>query len=237
MLPVNSNAKNFTSYINSGIDPRTGTISYTLEIAEFIYPNFKLNLRYEQTKSDNLGFGIGNSLMLSTVTETEDGSFALELSSGSKYFIKTIVENQKTAFYNYYCDDLYLIRRDGFYYVHYIDGRVEKISVQTGLIDSISYLDEKKINFIWKKIRGNTLLTEVNNANGLKLSLNYKVNIVNTHLEIDEIFYYKKEFKLVDFNSNKVLSKLEYGTDEISFRYIKLRNNTIHLSEITDEYI
>ena len=235
MLPENSNAKNFTSYINSGVDPRTGTISYTLEVAEFVSPAFKLNLMYEQTISDHFGFGIGNRLMLTKVYEAERGSFMLELSSGASFFIKDIIENTKTGFYNYYCDDIYLIRKKGFYYIHYIDGRIEKISVLTGLLDSISYLDGKTLNFTWKKIREKVCLTEINNANGSKLIIYYENRLIKSEMSTNDILYYKKLFTLIDFNSKKILSKVNSFTDEILFKYTTLTNGDIYLNELKNE--
>ncbi len=235
MIPVSSNAKNFASYINTGVDPRTGTISYTLEIAEFVSPQFKFNLMYEQTTLDNSGFGIGNRLMLSKVYEPVRGSLALELSTGASYFIKRIIENKKTGFYNYYCDDIHLIRKSGFYYIYYIDGRIEKISVPTGLLDSISYPDGKKLKFNWNRERGKYLLVEINNSEGAGLSFVYETRKITSTMRVNGIKFYFKTFILQSFKSMNILTKIQFDSGEISFGYLNDSEKLPYLNAVVDE--
>ena len=84
---VHSNAFNFMSFVQSGVDPRTGqyTVSITLPDIKtngLRGPGFPLALNYNPLNTQDSGFGLGWNLGLSQYTP---GSQILALSTGETF--------------------------------------------------------------------------------------------------------------------------------------------------------
>lgn len=85
-----SQAGNFTSALQTGVDPRTGQYNVnfplaTLHANNMLGPELSLTLSYSPLTTTDYGFGTGFSLRL---TQFSNSSNLLELSSGEKYRIE-----------------------------------------------------------------------------------------------------------------------------------------------------
>ncbi|MGE8387141.1 MAG: RHS repeat domain-containing protein [Pseudomonas sp.] len=89
---VHSNAFNFSSYIQSGVDPRTGQYTLSIRLPELQGndlqgPGFELALFYSPLNVEDSGFGKGWNLQLTQVRTNLSGSDMVTLSSGETYQI------------------------------------------------------------------------------------------------------------------------------------------------------
>ena len=88
---LHSGAFNFSSFIQSGVDPRTGSYSCNLALNEVLGnclcgPSVPLALVFSAFNSRNSGLGTGWSLPLSSYNRT---THKLSLSSGTCYHVHT----------------------------------------------------------------------------------------------------------------------------------------------------
>jgi len=132
---VHSNAFNFMSYIQNGVDPRTG--QYTLGINLPALQSYDLNgpelpiaLTYNPLSTLDGGYGIGWDLKLSQFTVQ---SRILALSTGETFLVtgnsgepEPDIKEKKLASFRFFQDD------DGTYRVVHKSGLVEYLEVQTG---------------------------------------------------------------------------------------------------------
>lgn len=84
---LRSGAFNFSSFIQSGVDPRTGSYSCSLSLSELLAnylcgPSLPLILSFNSFENRNIGFGAGWSMRMSSYTST---THTLSLSSGVTY--------------------------------------------------------------------------------------------------------------------------------------------------------
>lgn len=129
---VHSNAFNFMSFIESGIDPRTG--QYTLAINlpvlqsyDLNGPEFQVSLNYNPLNTTNSGYGLGWDLKLSQYTP---GSGILALSTGET-FKSTGTEDGRLVFKEQKLDSFRcFVDGDGWYRVVHKSGLVEYLKVQ-----------------------------------------------------------------------------------------------------------
>lgn len=82
-----SNAHNFLSFVNAGVDPRTGSYSCNFSLPELLAnalsgPSVRLVLGFSAFQIDDLGFGKGWSLQLSSFNRTTG---KLSLSNGTSH--------------------------------------------------------------------------------------------------------------------------------------------------------
>ncbi len=97
-----SQAGNFFSGVQTGVDPRTGQFYLNLPLVNinsnyFLGPELNLSLTYSPLSADNYGFGTGFSL---GITQFSHLTHLLELSNGEKYQVapgSDIVRNQKLS--------------------------------------------------------------------------------------------------------------------------------------------
>jgi RHS repeat-associated protein len=112
---VHSNAFNFMSFLQNGVDPRTG--QYTLSIAlpdvksnGLRGPGVPLNLGFNPLNTQDNGYGFGWSLQLS---EYDPGRQILSLSTGENFKVtgssssggRLLMEEQKIDSFHFYQDD------------------------------------------------------------------------------------------------------------------------------------
>ena len=86
---IYSQAVNFDSFIQKGVDPRTGQYTCTIPIYEASVetrncPPLEVSLGYNPLSADNVGFGQGWSLNLSSYQHRRQ-SRTLVLSTGEQY--------------------------------------------------------------------------------------------------------------------------------------------------------
>jgi hypothetical protein len=82
---THNGAVNFHSYIESGVDPRTGTFSANLLLGTLLEPDFDVRLCYSPLNQKNFGFGNGWRIPV-TIYNTK--SKLLSLSDGRMYEVK-----------------------------------------------------------------------------------------------------------------------------------------------------
>lgn len=93
-------AGNFVSVVQTGVDPRTGQFQVNFPLAQLtanrlLGPELSLSLNYSTLTHDNWGFGEGFSLGL---TQYDSTSNLLSLSSGEKYRLargSDVIRHQK----------------------------------------------------------------------------------------------------------------------------------------------
>ncbi|EGH65655.1 YD repeat-containing protein, partial [Pseudomonas syringae pv. actinidiae str. M302091] len=93
---VHSNAFNFMSYLQSGVDPRTGQYTVSITLPEVKTnglrgPTLPLVLSYNPLNVQDSGFGFGWNLQLS---QYEPGSQIVSLSSGETFKVQGISGDQ-----------------------------------------------------------------------------------------------------------------------------------------------
>ena len=82
-------AGNFASAVQGGVDPRTGLFSPTLPLAHLVGnaklgPSLPISLQYDPLSTDDMGLGLGMSLGFS-IYDTDDSSKLLQLSTGERF--------------------------------------------------------------------------------------------------------------------------------------------------------
>ncbi|MUH97696.1 hypothetical protein GNP63_14255 [Aliivibrio fischeri] len=233
MIPENSTVKNFNSYINGEIDPRTGSYTLMYELFSLANPMFSLKMIYNSNnKSDDIGFGSGFSLMLTNISFDRDGSPKLiNLDDGRTFH----VDRYNYNLINHYCDDIKIDLYNRKWRVRYINGNTDILNFDTGCIESRTYLDGNVINFIWKKVFGSNRLIGVNNNLGAQLTISYIRDCTETKLIYDNIIQKTTKYNLTSLNSVKVLNNIESGNNVlyITFKYIE---GNLLLSEFQNEY-
>ncbi len=129
---VHSNAFNFMSFLQNGVDPRTG--QYTVNIAlpdvksnGLRGPDVPLNLAYNPLNTQDNGYGRGWSLQLS---EYDPGRQILSLSTGETFQVtgsngdRLLMEEQKIDSFHFYKES------DECYRVMHKSGQVEILKVR-----------------------------------------------------------------------------------------------------------
>ncbi|WP_347901434.1 RHS repeat-associated core domain-containing protein [Pseudomonas purpurea] len=81
---------NFNSYIEGGVDPRTGTFSQNILLASLHEPDFDIRLVYSPLNLDRVGFGLGWHI---AITMFDVGTKTLKLSTG-QVFSMVLVSNK-----------------------------------------------------------------------------------------------------------------------------------------------
>lgn len=129
---VHSNAFNFMSYLQSGVDPRTGQYTVSITLPEVKTnglrgPTLPLVLSYNPLNVQDSGFGFGWNLQLS---QYEPGSQIVSLSSGETFKVQGISgdqllmpEKKLDSFHFYKLDDVR-------YRVVHKSGQVENLEVR-----------------------------------------------------------------------------------------------------------
>lgn len=126
-----SQGLNFGSYLQKGVDPRTG--QYTCNIAIYEVPAearncppFELTISYNPLTTENTGLGIGWSFSLSSYEHRGSGPRVLSLYNGESYQVTDredlfSVNDQKLK-------SFYAKRVEGNYEISYKTGLVEVLS-------------------------------------------------------------------------------------------------------------
>lgn len=135
--PNYSNAQNFLSHMNTGVDPRTGdfTCSFTLPALEanaLQGPTLQLGLAFSAQLADNLAFGIGWAL--TGVTRYDPRSRILSLATGEQF----AVSYDQGDFEFKDCKLVtFKMKRDGaqagVFWVTHKNGVMEKLSTSGGI--------------------------------------------------------------------------------------------------------
>ena len=135
--PNYSNAQNFLSHMNTGVDPRTGdfTCSFSLPALEanaLQGPTVQLGLAFSAQLADNLGFGIGWAL--TGLTRYNTNTKVLSLATGEQF----VASYDQGEFQFKDCKLItFRMRRDtqqsGTFWVTHKNGVIEKLSTLGGV--------------------------------------------------------------------------------------------------------
>lgn len=130
---LHSNAFNFASFVQGGMDPRTGLYSLAINLPDvkanaLTGPSLPLRLSYNPASRENLGFGEGWSLNLTRYAATIAGNFILSLHSGEAYRVtgsgsEPAMDERKLEHFHFYADGANQWR------VVYHDGLVEYLQL------------------------------------------------------------------------------------------------------------
>lgn len=154
-MSITSNADNFSDFISSGVDPRTGTYSFSIKLAEFMShktlgASFSLMLNYSASSSNDMGFGRGWGLALSrfdknsnTLSLSTGQSFKIDFNfSTSEYSIPYRKLKDLWVFYDEPTDSVKIVYKDGRQeFIDYDSGTLTKIVSTQGLETQFNYID------------------------------------------------------------------------------------------------
>lgn len=163
---ISSNAHNYLSFINTGVDPRTGSYNVGLTLplppsSGLAGPEHAVSLRFSPHATGNYGFGAGWSL---NTTRWDAERMLLTLTSGETY--RAYRGNDDTYLFpdlKLPSFSLTLDTADDTFIVAYRDGRTERL-VQHGLfwVTSAVYAqDGRVINFGYEEQNGQARLMDV----------------------------------------------------------------------------
>lgn len=129
-VSLHSNAFNFLSYIQGGVDSRTGQYTVALELPavaanDLAGPELSLKLSFSSLTSLDLGFGQGWSLNLSHIDTSGNGLGIIRLDSGESYRINITGPNDELLMSECKLVTFRLFRHQGGYRLVHRDGRVE----------------------------------------------------------------------------------------------------------------
>ncbi|WP_171394007.1 RHS repeat protein [Vibrio mediterranei] len=153
MTNIITNASNFSDYISTGVDPRTGLYSFSVRIANFLSHNtsgslFSLMLNYSASSTYDMGFGRGWSLALSRFDKVSN---TLSLSSGQNFRIEWNFERSEydipyrrlkdlKVFYLSNTREIQIVYKDGRQdFIDYDEGTLNRMVSPQGLVIYFDY--------------------------------------------------------------------------------------------------
>ncbi|WP_419238514.1 RHS repeat protein [Photobacterium leiognathi subsp. mandapamensis] len=146
MTNLTSNASNFSSYFSTGVDPRTGLYTFSVQIGDFFAhklsgEHFPLMLQYSVSSASDMGFGRGWQIILSsfnrrssTLSLSTGQSFALEWNSTTEeYDIPYRKLKDIRVFYLPTSKEIKVVYKDGRQdFIDYEDGYLKRIVFPLG---------------------------------------------------------------------------------------------------------
>lgn len=165
-----SQASNFISAVQGGVDPRTGLFNVSLPLVslhsgKLAGPALSLSLQYSPLSSDNEGFGQGFSLNL---TRYNIATRKLVLSTGEEYRISssgTIVKQKKLKNFTFEKTG------NAIYRVIHKSGLIESLSLfgAVFLPTRITAPDGRSLNLVWRSSHSPPRLERVTDDDGTVL--------------------------------------------------------------------
>ncbi len=237
-----SQASNFNSMVEGGVDPRTGSFNVNMPLAHLVGnrnlgPSLALTLNYSQLSSTNQGFGYGVSLGFSNY-DTETGF--LQLSTGERYRVRPQMEehNGRLSLEQHLLDTVHFEMHDKIYKIVYKSGLVEWLTSSEH--SSVVKVPEKictpaghYLEIKWDYSTGNhfpRLLKIIDQSNVELLKVDYSRYPILTELEIwpdkvGDAYKLTLEFKLSDHLTKLKHHGLKPKSDlEWTFEYEEDRN-------------
>ena len=176
---LSSGAFNYSSFIQSGVDPRTGAYSCSLSLSDLLSnhlcgPAIPLVLSFNSFDSRNLGLGTGWSLRMSAYSRTTQ---KLSLSSGASYQAYangrdvTLLDKKLDTFNVSVVDDKWIIQHK--------DGTVEELvrpdpDDDQWLPARIYSADGRHVSFSYDIVQGHRVLRELSDAHHRLLKIDYE---------------------------------------------------------------
>ncbi|WP_412500520.1 hypothetical protein [Vibrio cyclitrophicus] len=172
---ITSNAYNFSEYITSGVDARTGTFSITLSLGEFIShktsgPVLDMKLTYSEQSSFDNGFGRGWSLPISRFSSTNN---MLRLSNGQAFKIQwNAAQNEYDLEYRR-LKDIRVVRDSSSdnMIVLYKNGRTETLDLEEGLLRESTNESGLAIKLDYRLFNGEYVVSKIYDDSGTELEI------------------------------------------------------------------
>ncbi|WP_341659994.1 RHS repeat protein [Vibrio sp.] len=166
MSMIKSNAYNFPEFISTGVDPRTGSYSFSINIGEFLSHKssgiaLRIILNYNPARIFDMGFGRGWDLVLSRFNSTSN---ELSLSSGQTFTIEWNSENSEydipyrklkdiRVFFLNAGEEIKVVYKDGRQeFIDYHEGTLTRIVSPQGLVTYFDYSRPNNRNYpvLWR---------------------------------------------------------------------------------------
>lgn len=187
-MAIQSNAFNFRSFTQGSVDPRTGLYTLGLTLPQLnandnIGPDFPVQLSFNPLKSENVGFGLGWQLNLSTFS-IRDGM--LDLHTGESQYIADNGPGQPGLAPERKLDSFHFknISEGGSkrYRVAHAAGLVEVLEPQLGDPDTalptrIQMPSGHGINLVYDRVNGQPRLKSIHDdSKRMLLNIDYRGN-------------------------------------------------------------
>lgn len=233
---VTSNAHNFSEFIESGVDVRTGTFSASFKIINFMAnkgcgPSLDISLNYSFLNKSDTGFGHGWGFPISRFDKYSNKIY---LSSGQVFKIEwNSRENEYDIPYRK-LKNIRVLRNNENIVVVYKDGRRENIDYDSGLMRELVSPTGRKVKLLYKvpPFGNDEVLYKIEDEYGDYIEIdwwtNYQERRTTIYHFLNDCEVNKKEFyieKLGYFN----LVKYFYINDEQIY--------TINYTAINDSQI
>jgi len=173
---VHSNAYNYLSFISSGVDPRTGTYSFSLSLSSMLAntlcgPSLPLNLGFNALQGTNQGFGNGWSMQLSMYNSNTG---KLTLSTGAAHL--AILSSNDFVIRDKKVKDLKVSRSGGELMIEHKSGILEVLSSSAAspsewLVSKIYSPEGRVIHLIYRTVAGRRLLREIRDETRVLLTV------------------------------------------------------------------
>ncbi|QFI38559.1 RHS repeat protein [Moritella marina ATCC 15381] len=177
---IESNASNFSEHINTGVDPRTGSYSFSVNLGEFLShktsgPPFSLLLSYNAASSLDMGFGRGWGISLSRFSKSSN---TLSLSTGQSFKIEwNASENEYDIPYRKLKDmRVFYLNASKEIKVVYKDGRQDFISYQEGTLSRLVSPQGLVIQFEYGQFKNESVLWRIYDSAGRELTIDWWTN-------------------------------------------------------------
>lgn len=164
-MKVTSNAYNFSEYISSGVDPRTGTFSMQINMGNFLsYKGSGLTIplviSHDGFNYSDSGFGRGWSFPLSQFNKSES---VLKLSSGQSFKIKWSNEKQEYELLYRKLKDIrvFYLKGTNEIKISYKSGRNEYLEYEAGICTKIVSPQGLEIHLAYSKLHGKNTLWQI----------------------------------------------------------------------------
>ena len=176
---LHSGAFNFSSFIQSGVDPRTGSYSCNLALNEVLGnclcgPSVTLALVFSAFNSRNSGLGTGWSLPMSSYNRT---THKLSLSSGTCYHVHT--HGNTVSLLDKKLDTVKVHIREDTWVIEHKNGTVEELTRPSEeddewLPSKIFSPEGRYISFFYSIVEGQRLLRELRDQHQSLLRFEYE---------------------------------------------------------------
>ncbi|PKG37224.1 RHS repeat protein [Psychromonas sp. Urea-02u-13] len=165
MSSIASNAYNFSEYINSGVDTRTGMFSISLSLGSFISHQgsgliIPLSLGYAVSSNFDSGFGCGWSIPISSFNNT---SRILSLSSGQSFVIEKSTTSSEFDIPYRRLKDISVseVSTTGELKIAYKDGKHEFVNIEKGTLNKVVSPNGLEIYYDHSRVNGNEILWRI----------------------------------------------------------------------------
>lgn len=176
---AHSGAYNFLSFISSGVDPRTGTYSFSLSLSNILAnaltgPPLPLVLKFNALQTTNLGFGVGWGIALSSYSRK---TRQLNLSSGASH--RAIFSDNAFLITDKKVNDLKTSRLGTDIIVEHKSGVLEVLSNpglnrDEWLVSKIYSPEGRVIHLSYASIAGRRLLREIRDETRKLLAVDFR---------------------------------------------------------------